>query len=111
MSSCLQINLVFPTIASLLKTNDGNWSKLVRLVIQAVLVLVVDSIWFSRTFIRFDSNICLIEDIKIGFFSEINLIGNLGNYTMKSNVSEFCIHKYFIIDVNPGYAPMIIPVL
>jgi len=110
-ASLLNTNQQFNSAEDIWKLCDKRWTPQCKVVVQAVIINILSTIWFIRNQARF-------KDKKIHWKSAINniiaavsLTGNRTKLTSFVDMDEFVFLKAFKINIHPPRAPLIKEVL
>lgn len=109
-NSAISVPIDTSSLQSVLSTCKKSWSPQREVVLLASIINILETIWFCRNQIKFDSKVVSFRSavsMVIGFTS---LSGNTFAGHMSSSIEEFSILKSFPIKCHPRKAPSIIQV-
>jgi len=93
--------LQFQSISVIWSICDKGWSPQCKIVIQATIVNIISSIWYSRNQSRFHNKVPYWQVAINNIIYVVKLSGNNTNKLSNSSIRDFTILEKFNVDIHP----------
>jgi hypothetical protein len=107
LANCLDLTIQFTSFEDIWKIADLNWSSQCKISVIAVIINLINTIWYVRNQARFNNN-------KISWHAAISLIISstslTGNNTKKvasNSIRDFIVLKHFKISIHNPRTPIV----
>jgi len=110
-ASLINKQLQFQSVTDMWNICNRSWNPQCRLVIIAVMINIICTVWYERNQLRFSSRKIHWKSSLSTIISGTALTGNLSKVVASASVSNFVILKCFNVSIHPPKAPNIIEVL
>jgi len=107
LAGILNKSMQFNSMNEVWSLLDFNWTPQCKLVVKACIFNVVNTIWYRRNQICFQSKVIHWSSAINLIISKVSLAGNLTTKTAAANIYEFTIMKSCKVNIRPPRAPSI----